>query len=153
VNRRASALLCTILAGGCLAATGLSAQVPEQFLIDSELWLDGERHELPALVISDNDPGFLLETNDEGRVEEGGWRLEIGTDPVDDPLALSDSLWLNVRLSLFEDGEWVPVLDSMLGVPEGEFSTLSVSEQDATPGPQTSEVYLRLLASRLRPGD
>jgi hypothetical protein len=153
VKRCVSAILCTLLAGGCLAATGLSAQAPEQFLIDSELWLDGERHELPALVISENDPGFLLETDEEGRVEEGGWRLEVSADPLDDPLALSEAIWLNVRLSLYEAGEWEPVLDSMLGVPEGEYSTLSVSGPDAIPSPETSEVYLRLLASRLRPGD
>lgn len=105
------------------------------------------------MVIGVDEPGFLLSTDEEGRAEEGSWRLELRSSPVDDPLGLSQSLWVEVRLSLFRAGFWEPVLDSILGVPEGEFSSLSVTPDDQTPSPEASEVYLRLRTERVQTTD
>jgi len=147
------ALRALLMAGACLAATGLFAQDAEQFLIESELWLNGERQQVPVMVVGENEPGFLLNTNDQGRVEEGGWRLEFTANLADDPLNLSDALWVNVLLSVFESDSWNPVLDSMLGVPEGEFSSLSVGTEGEESSPENAEIFLRLRTSRMRQAD
>ena len=67
-------LMACMLAGGSLTATGLFASDAPQFLIESELWIEGEPQEVPVMVIGLDEPGYLLQTNEEGRVEEGGWR-------------------------------------------------------------------------------
>jgi len=139
-----------ILAGGCFAATGLFAQGSQQYLIESELWMNGQVQDVPVMVIGENEPGFLFKTDENGQAEEGGWRLEITANSNDDPLNLSDALWLDVGLSLFEAGRWRAVLDSMLGVPEGEFASLSVAAEDEQASPEQAEVFLRLRTSRLQ---
>ncbi|MEN1727309.1 MAG: hypothetical protein AAGJ52_02605 [Pseudomonadota bacterium] len=149
-------LMACLLAGSGLTATGLfanQASDSEQFLIESELWIDGELQAVPVMVIGLGEPGYLLQTNEEGRVEEGGWRLEFNADLADDPLNLSDALWVDVQLSIFEEGRWEPLLDSMLGVPEGEYSTISISDEGEQPSTEHSEVYLRLRVARLQARD
>lgn len=140
---------CLILLGACLAASLAAAQAPERFLVESSLWLDGEAQTVPVLVVTAAEPGLLLPET----VSEGGWRMEVQARPVDDPLSPSDSLWIEVTLSLFEDGQWLPLIDSMLGVPEGETATLSVVEEGQQASPETAQVYLQLKTSRLRPAD
>jgi len=135
-----------------MASLGL-AQDREQYRIESQLWLDGEMQDVPPAIITVDEPAFLFRANEEGRAEEGGWRLELRANPVDDPLGVSQSLWVDVQLSLFRAGLWEPVLDAMLGVPEGEFSTLSVAPEGETPTPETAEVYLRLSTLRMAPSD
>ncbi|GEM_PF-1509387 len=146
-----TALRLWVLLAGLLLAGLAGAQASERYRIEAELWLDGEAQEVAPMIIGVDEPGFLLRTNEEGRAEEGGWRLELRASPTDDPLGLSQSLWVEVRLSLFQGGFWESVFDSMLGVPEGEVSTLSVTPEGQDPAPETAEVYLRLRTERVPP--
>jgi hypothetical protein len=144
-----AALRLWIPLAGLLLAGLAGAEAPEQYRVESQLWLDGEPQEVAPMIIGVDQPGFLLQTNEDGRATEDSWRLELRASPVDDPLGLSQSLWVEVRLSLFRGGFWEPILDSMLGVPEGEFSTLSITPDGLDPAPETAEVYLRLRTERL----
>jgi len=123
----------------------------DQYLVEAQLWLGGVERPVPALVIGAHEPALLMPV--EGPESSGpSWQLEITVEPVDDPFAPSDALWLNVRLSEPGESGWVPLVDSVLGVPEGETATFSVIGDDASEAsPETAEVYLRLRTARLRP--
>lgn len=141
------------LVAGLALVSVAGAQGGDLYLIEPELWLDGEPQDIAPMVIGPSEPGFLVDANNQGRVEDGGWRLEMRARPSVDPLDLSQSLWIDVQLSLFRAGLWEPVLDSMLGVPEGDYSTLSIAPEGQQATPETAEVYLRMRADRLRPVD
>ena len=151
----------SMLIAGLLLAIVAQAQDQRRYLIEPELWLDGQAQAASPLVVSVDEPGLLIGSDDgsddEGhnRVDafDGDWRLEVRARPMDDPLELSQSLWIDLRLELFRSGQWVRVLDSMLGVPEGEVSTLSVADEGQVPTPETAEVYLRLRTQRLQRAD
>jgi hypothetical protein len=134
---------------GLLLASAGWAQTPRAFLIEPELWLDGQAQTTPPVIVSVAEAARLFGGDDESLPQEGDWRLDLRADPIDDPLDLSQSLWVDVELSLFRAGQWISVLDSMLGVPEGEVSTLSVAPDGQAPTPDTAEVYLRLRTQKL----
>lgn len=140
-----------LLTGGLFLTAGLSAASDQQFLVESSLWLDGQPQQVPAMVVRSQEPGFLMPTESDDGIVDGSWRLQVEVEPADDPLALTDSLWIYVTVDQFADGDWENLADSILGVPEGEVSTLSVSGDDGRHDPATAHVYLEIRTSRLRP--
>ncbi len=139
------------MTGGLLLVTGSSIASDQQFLVESTLWLEGQSQPVPAMVVKAREPGFLMPAAEGGSVSDGSWRLQVEVDLVDDPLIPTDSLWVTVTIDQFEDGAWENLIDSMLGVPEGEIATLSVVDGDNASDPATAHVYLEIRTSRLRP--
>lgn len=136
-------------------AAGVSAAVDgegDQYMVEMELWIDGEQRGTPMVVLPPGEPGSI-EVGDESG--DGGWRIELLVEPpARAEGAPAGAIWLN--LSVFEqrEGEWEPLADSLLGVPEGRSATMSVVEagvEQATP--ENSQVHLTASASLLRPGD
>lgn len=135
----------------CLIALVLSpASLAAEYLVEAELWLDGQSAGTPVLMVN-ADEAAMIERGTGG--DDAGWRLTIKVEPADaDPLAPSGSLWLTVELQQQVDGAWELLADSILGVPEGETATLSVVDGDQEATPETAAVYLQLKTSRLVEG-
>jgi hypothetical protein len=131
-----------------LIALALTPAAPAaEYLVEAELWLNGEAAGTPVLLVNADEPATIER---DGGDEQSGWRLTIEVERADaDPLAPSGSLWLIIELQQQFDGAWQVLADSMLGVPEGETATLSVVDGDAEPLPETAAVYLRVKTSRL----
>lgn len=126
------------------------ASLAAEYLVEAELWLDGQSAGTPVLMVN-ADEAAMIERGTGG--DDAGWRLTIKVEPADaDPLAPSGSLWLHVELQQQNEGAWSAVADSILGVPEGETATLSVVDGEAEPLPETADVYLRVKTSRLVEG-
>lgn len=122
----------------------------EQFLVEAELWLNGEPAGTPVLVVEAGEPASISRNEADG---QDGWRLTFDVEPVAaDPLAPSGSLWLQVDVQQQTEGTWQAVVDSILGVPEGETATFSVVDGADEPHPDTAAVYLRVKTSRLVEG-
>ncbi|MFU8830856.1 MAG: hypothetical protein ACNA7J_01755 [Wenzhouxiangella sp.] len=121
----------------------------EQFLVEAELWIDGEQRGTPTLIIEAGEPANM-EVGD----ETSAWRLEVEVErPAGIDMAPAGSLWLHIGVHQQSDGEWEHLADSILGVPEGETATLSVVDGDAPATPETAAVYLRIKTSRMRPAE
>jgi hypothetical protein len=135
-----------------LLALALSGAVAaEQYLVEIELWLDGEQQGTPALVV---EAGSMASIS-RGDVESDEvWRLEIEVEPADSHiLSPGDALWVHVGVHQKIDGEWEHLADSILGVPEGQTATFSVVDGEAESTPETAAVYLRIKTSRMRPAE
>jgi hypothetical protein len=137
-----------------LAAAALlisSAAAAEQFVVEAELWLAGEKHAAPTLIVAAGSPASVSRGDEDGSEL---WRLEVEVERAESHiLSPGDALWVHVGVHQKIDGEWEHLLDSILGVPEGQTATLSVVDGDAEATPETAEVYLRLKTSRLRPAE
>jgi hypothetical protein len=124
------------------------ALAADSYLVEAELWLEGELRGMPTMIIEAGEPASLEREGD-----DDGFRLEIEIEPVHDPLAPANSLWLAVAIFQKSDDDWEHVADSILGVPEGQTATLSVVDDDAPATPETAAVYLRIKTSRLHAAD
>lgn len=135
-----------------LMSLGLAAQVlAEQYLIEAELWLDGEKQGTPTLVVNAGSPASIARLDDDG---SDSWRLEVEVESADSHiLSPGDALWVNVSVHQSVNGRWEHLADSILGVPEGQTATLSVVDGDAESSPETAAVYLRIKTSRMRPAE
>ncbi len=118
----------------------------EQFLVEAELWIDGEQRGTPTLIIDAGESASM-------EVDDGtaAWRLEVEVErPAGIDMAPAGSLWLHIGVHQQSEGEWQHLADSILGVPEGETATLSVVDGDAPATPELAAVYLRVKTSRMR---
>ena len=138
----------TARAAGFLIALALTpVALATEYLVEAELWLDGEPAGTPVLMVNAGEPASIERGTGD---DQSGWRMTIEVEPADaDPLAPSGSLWLQVELQRQAEGVWEAIADSMLGVPEGEVATLSVVDGDAEPQPETAAAYLRLKTSKV----
>lgn len=133
-----------------LALTCAPVVFAAEYLIEAELWLDGESAGRPVLLVKAGEPASIERGAGDAST---GWRLTIEVEPADtDPLAPSGSLWLQVEVQRQDENGWSAVADSILGVPEGDTATLSVVDGDAESRPETAAVYLRIKTSRLLEG-
>lgn len=139
------ALLATAVASG--------AEPEARYMIEMQLWIEGEQAGEPIVVVEPGEPATLSE----GGAEAGapGWRIEVEVQAPNAGAGLpARAIWLDVRVDEWQDDGWTELVDSVLGVPEGEFSELSVTPESVSdPTPETSMVFLRARTSRLKPGD
>ncbi|TVS11967.1 MAG: hypothetical protein EA419_06500 [Wenzhouxiangella sp.] len=129
-----------------LAALALApAAVAEEplYLVEAELHIDGVQRGTPSMMLAAGSPASLETGSD-----EDGYRLEVEIEPVSASAAPANSLWLHVAVFERVDGGWEELVDSILGVPEGDTATLSVVDGDAMATPETAAVYLRIRVSR-----
>jgi len=143
-------LLCLVLLSA-VAAGGVSAQPQDQYVVEMNLWIDGEQRGTPIVVT----PAGELSSVEVGTASgEGGWKIDVRVEaPADGEGAPVGATWLNLTVYEQRDGEWEVLGDSLLGIHEGRTGTMSVVEpgvEQATP--ENSQVYLTVQASRLRPG-
>ncbi len=124
-----------------LAVQALADQ--PQYHVEAELWIDGVKRGTPSLLIKANTEASL-ETGD----EDDRWRLEVEVEPVDDVFAPADTLWVHVAVHHRLGDHWDHLLDSIVGVPEGEVATVSVVDGDTMATPETAAVYLRIRTTR-----
>jgi len=138
-------LACIMLSGMVQADDG-----PASYLIEFELWLDGEVKGAPRMIVEAGHPASM-ETTGSGR----DWRIEVEVErPAAYENAPGDALWLHVAVHERAEGEWEALADTMLGVPEGEPATFAVVEGEVDePSPEQSLVFLRATTSRLQPGE
>ena len=132
------------------ATSGIVNGGETHFLIEMELWLHGEQHGAPSVIVEAATPASIEQSND-----QTGWRIEIEVEkPAAHEQAPGDALWLHVGVHEKIDGEWDLLADTILGVPEGQSATMSVVEGEVSdPSPENSVVYLRATTSRLQPGE
>jgi hypothetical protein len=142
VSRHLLGIACWLIAlAGIISPT--SAAEP-QFLVEARLWIEGE---------SRGEPRFVVEPNAEANIAvgapEGVWQLTVKVEPVEDAFAPANTLWMHLGVDQRTAEGWEELTDSLLGVPEGEWATLSVVEGETESTPETASVYLEVRASRL----
>jgi hypothetical protein len=132
--------------GGVFAAEG------DQYMVEMALWIDGEQRGTPILVVPPGERA-AVEVSDEGG--EAGWRIELLVkSPAASEGAPTGAIWLDLAVHERVEGQWELVADSLLGVPEGQTSSMSVVDPGVETGTrENSRVYLTAQASLLRPGD
>ena len=136
-----------ILTAFLLLGLGKPAQAAEQwFDVEAELWIEGVQRGTPTIRVAAYTEARLETGNDDER-----WRLEIEVEPVDDRYAPADTLWVHVAVHHLIDDRWDHLLDSIVGVPEGQAATLSVVDDKAPATPETAAVYLRIRTTRAQP--
>lgn len=147
---RAAARILILLLSACPAGLTLAAE-GDQYMVEMELWTEGQQRGTPIVVVAPGEQASVELGDDSG---EGGWKIDVLLDP---PAAAEGApvgaIWLNLTVHELRDGEWEPLADSLLGVPEGRSASMSVVEagvEQATP--ENSVVYLTAQASLLRPG-
>ncbi|MFP4208026.1 MAG: hypothetical protein ACLFSC_05155 [Wenzhouxiangella sp.] len=136
--------LTVIVCGLGLLIAGVTASAAdEQFFVEAELWIDG---------VQRGTPNLLVEPNSEASLAIAGpdqvWRLTVKVEPVEDAYAPANTLWMHLGVDQRTGDGWEELTDSLLGVPEGEWATLSVVEGEAESTAETAAVYLRVRASR-----
>ena len=124
-----------------LAAVAVAEE--PRFLVEAELHIDGVQRGTPSMLLTAGSPASLETGSD-----EDGYRLEVEIEPVDATTAPANSLWLHVAVFERAGGDWEELVDSILGVPEGDTATLSVVDGDAMATPETAAVYLRIRVTR-----
>ncbi|NBD96084.1 MAG: hypothetical protein GVY11_06390 [Gammaproteobacteria bacterium] len=144
-------LLCLVMLLSVLAAGNAAAQPENQYVVEMDLWIDGEQRGTPIVVA----PSGELSSVEVGTASgEGGWKIDVLVEaPADGEGAPIGATWLNLTVHEQRDGEWEVLADSLLGIHEGRTGTMSLVEpgvEQATP--ENSQVYLTVQASRLRPG-
>jgi len=130
-----------------------TAQASEQFLIESELWVDGQMRGTPVMMVSAGEAAVMIGLDDGDLIDAGNWRLEFEVEPDSDRLSPVQTYWVSVAVQHFNDGQWEYLADSIVGVPEGEFASLSIVEDGQESTPESAQLYLRLRTSRLKPSD
>ena len=145
----AARILVLLLAS--LAAGILPAAESDQFVVEMDLWIDGEQRGTPIVVVAAGE-GASVEVGDTSG--ENGWKIDVLVEPpAASEGAPNGAIWLSLTVYERRDGEWQPLADSLLGVPEGRTGVMSVVEpgvEQATP--ENSLVYLTTRTSPLRPG-
>ena len=147
-----SSRMIILLAFGLLAGTIQADDRAAHYQIDFELWLHGESHGSPRMIVEAGTPASM-EQGDGDR----HWRIEVEVErPAADEYAPEDALWLHLAVYERIEGDWELLADTILGVPEGQASTLTVVEgegevEEVTP--DNSLVYLRAMTSRVQAGD
>lgn len=134
-----------------IASASALADEGRQYMVEMELWIDGEQRGAPIVVTSPGEAASLEISDPSG---DGAWRIEVLLEP---PMASEGapmgSLWLNLTVHEKVDGEWEALADSLIGVPEGRTGTMAVVESiGETATPENSLVYLTAQTSLLRPG-
>jgi hypothetical protein len=124
-----------------------AAAAEQHYLVEAELWIDGVQRGTPSLLILANTEASVGTGDD-----DAGWRLEVEVEPVDDRFAPSGTLWVHVAVHQRHGEYWEHLADSIVGVPEGEFATVSVVDGDAMATPETAHVYLRIRTTRAGTG-
>lgn len=139
------ALRMTVAMCMLLASSLVAAEEAPLYRVDMELWLDGEKRGAPTMIIKGGTAGSI-----EVGGEDAGWRIELEIEqPGPGEGAPGGAVWLHVGVHRREDGQWDHLVDSILGVPEGEPATLSmVEDSEAEPVPENSLVYLIARISR-----
>ncbi len=133
-----------VLALVLMALTTTASGEEQRFLVEFELHIDGVERGTPSMMLLAGSPASLETGSD-----DDGYRLEIEVEPAS--AAPVNSLWLHVAVFERVGQGWEELVDSILGVPEGEFATLSVVDGDAAPTPETAAVYLRVRTTRSVP--
>lgn len=125
-----------------------AAAAEQRYLVEAELWLDGVQRGTPRLMILPYTEASLAVDGD-----DAAWRLEVEVEPVDDAYAPANALWVHVAVHQRTGEVWEHLVDSIVGVPEGEFATVSVVDGDALATPETAHVYLRIRTTRASTAD
>jgi len=136
--------LLLLVAGASTPAAG------ESWLVDLQLWLNGEARDTAPLIIEVGQPASVSWIDEQ---DQSGWRLDLAIEqPLSDEGAPAGAIWLHVGIFERDDGEWTLLTDSMLGVPAGQEGVLSVVDQDVEHAtPDNSQIYLKTRISRLQP--
>lgn len=144
----ARSILCAL---GLLALSS-GALAEERFLVEMELWLNGEKHGTPMVIVPAGEEASVSQVSKDG---ETGWRIELEVEePAAYEQAPGNALWLHFGIQEKIEGEWEHLADTMMGVPEGRTATMSVVEGEVGEAtPDNSIVYLTAKTSRLRPGE
>lgn len=139
-------LLASLAVGSVPAADG------DQYMVEMELWIDGEQRGTPMVVLPPGELGSIQVGSESGG---GGWKIDVLVEsPARAEGAPSGAIWLNLTVYGQREGEWEPLADSLLGVPEGRPATMSVVETGVEQATQeNSLVHLTARASLLRPED
>ncbi len=139
--RSVMAIVCGL---GLLVLAVPASAADQQFFVEAEFWVDGEQL---------GKPNLLVEPNTEATVAVGSseavWQLRMKVEPVQDAHAPANTLWMHLGLDQRTAEGWEELTDTLLGVPEGEWATLSVVEGEAESTPETAAVFLRVRASRV----
>ena len=136
-----------LLSAGLVPAAG-----GEQYMVEMDLWIDGEQQGTPIVVVA---PGKLASVEVADASGDRGWKIDVRVEPP----AVSEgapggAIWLDLAVYEQREGEWEPLADSLLGVPEGRTGTMSVVEPGVDQASaENSRVHLTTQASRLRPED
>ncbi len=134
-----------ILLAGCLVSPVLAAT--DQFLVEFELWLDGQVAGTPVLIVEAGEPASLE------NLGEPNYRLAVTVEPTADSIMPQEMVWLHVVVEQLGPEGWDELVDSIMGAREGESTSLSVTEPDQQPTPESASLYLQARTSRLRPGE
>ena len=132
-------LLAGLWAGQSMAA--------DQYLIETRLWLDGELAGSPTVIAQAGEPASLE------RLGEPQFRLTLMIEAVQDRFAPTDTLWLTVEVETPGEDGWEAMVDTLLGVQEGQTASFSVVEGADEATPETARLFLEVKPSRLRPAD
>lgn len=131
-------------------AGNLFADDAERYMVEMELWIEGELRGTPMVVVEADEPAEISSLEADGLA---GWKIELEVEPPGAGEAAPEgAIWLHLSIHQYEDGEWLHLADSLLGVPEGRANTLSVVQGDGAPTAEESLVYLIARTSRMRPG-
>ncbi|WP_376690751.1 hypothetical protein [Wenzhouxiangella sp. EGI_FJ10409] len=132
---------------GSAAASG-----DDRYMVEMELWIDGEQRGTPLVVLPPGEQGSVEVRNEEG---DQGWKIEVLVEaPAATQSAPLGSTWLNLAVHELQDGEWNLLADSLLGVPEGRSTSMSVVGSEVEQATrENSRVHLSARASLMRPGE
>ncbi len=137
-------LLLAMLLTGCIASVVLAE---EQFLVEFELWLDGELVGTPVLIVEAGEFASLE------KMGEPHYRIEVLVEPSANSIMPLDMAWLHVTVEQLGSDGWEALVDSMMGAREGEPTVLAVTEDDRLATPEAASLYLQARTSRLKPGE
>lgn len=148
--RSAAAFLLALLPITVIGSAAASGDA--RYMVEMELWINGEQRGTPLVVLPPGEQGSVEVHDEDG---DQGWKIEVLVEaPAASDKAVLGSTWLNLAVHELRDGEWSLLADSLLGVPEGRSTSMSVvgSEiEEATR--ENSRVHLSARASRMRPGE
>jgi hypothetical protein len=150
-----ASLLSLILLLPALWAGSVAAEGSVQYMVEMEVWIDGEEQGTPIVVVEPGKPAFVEVGRSAG---PQAWRVEVLVQPAASADAdLGDNIWLEMAVYDRSEGELSLLADSLLGVPEGQPGVLSVVESDrqeaSAPAPAESLVHVTARVSRLRPAE
>lgn len=129
-------------------AVGVSAAQDRKYMVEMELWTDGEQRATPMLVV---EPNKLASFEIGGADGQGGWKIELRVEPTaESEGAPVGSIWLDLTVYERQDGKLEQIANSLLGMPEGQAGTMSVVDAGIEQATQeNSRVYLTATASAL----
>lgn len=144
--RMLAVVLSVLVTGSLPAADG------DRYMVEMDLWIDGQQRGTPIVVVP---PGELSTVEVGGADDQGGWRVDVLVEPpAESEGAPSGAIWLNLTVYRAHEGDWEPLADTLLGVPEGRAGTMTVVEPGVVRATRdNSLVHLTARASLLRPGE